>query len=72
MGYTGKRILIVEDEPTIGQVCRRTLRAEGVDVDIAPNGRVARAMMGKDTYDLYLVDIRTPEVNGMQLYRYLQ
>ena len=33
-----KRILVVEDEPAIGQVCLRALTSEGFEVDIAVNG----------------------------------
>jgi len=65
-----KRILVVEDEPVISLVCRRTLTAEGFEVDTASNGIVAKEMVNKKEYDLCLIDIRTPEMNGMQLYHY--
>jgi DNA-binding response OmpR family regulator len=68
----GKRVLVVEDEPAIARVCVRTLTAEGFEVDIAVNGKVAHYWLDKNMYDLCLVDIRTPEMNGMELYRQLQ
>jgi CheY-like chemotaxis protein len=67
-----KRILVVEDEPSICQVCLRTLTAEGYKVDIAVNGAIAGKMLGEKEYDLCLIDIRTPIMNGKQLYQYIQ
>jgi len=67
-----KRILVVEDEPAISQVCLRTLTSEGFEVDIAVNGAVAQDMLGKKDYDLCLIDIRTPVMNGRELYQYIK
>ena len=36
-----KRILVVEDEPAISQICRRVLTRDGFEVDTAINGEVA-------------------------------
>ena len=66
-----KRILVVEDEPAISQVCLRALTSEGLEVDIAINGDVAQDMLGKKDYDLCLNDIRTPIMNGKQLYQFI-
>jgi DNA-binding response OmpR family regulator len=67
-----KRVLVVEDEPLIAKVCVRTLTAEGFVVDIAVNGKIAHQWLNNNMYDLCLVDIRTPEMNGMELYRQLK
>ncbi len=67
-----KRILIVEDEPAISQVCLRILTSEGLDVDIAANGLVAQDMLSKKGYELCLVDIRTPVMNGKELYQHIK
>ena len=66
------RILVVEDEPAISDVCQRVLTSEGFEVDIAVNGEVARDMLGEKDYDLCLIDIRTPRMNGKQLYQCIQ
>ena len=66
-----KKILAIDDEPVIRMVSVKILKAEGFDVDIACNGLVAKEMAGKTIYDLFLSDIRTPEMNGMQFYDYL-
>jgi DNA-binding response OmpR family regulator len=64
-----KRILLVDDEPAIGEVCQRVLTSGGFEVDIAVNGDIAQDRLGEKGYDLCLIDIRTPIMNGKQLYR---
>ena len=68
----GMKALAIEDEPVIARVCHRLLTAEGYQVDIAINGMVARDMVGEEKYDLFLSDIRTPEMNGIEFYWYLR
>jgi len=67
-----KRILVVEDEPAIGEVCRRVLVSEGFEADIAVNGKVAQDMIEKRRYESCLIDIRTPAMNGKELYQWLK
>ncbi len=67
----GKIILVVEDEPTICDVCMRVLAGEGLRVDTAADGLVAKGMIEKKDYDLCLVDIRTPVMNGKELYQHI-
>ena len=65
------RILLVEDEPIIRYICYRVLGSDGFHLDMAENGRVARQKTQTDDYDLILVDLRTPMINGRELYGYL-
>jgi len=67
-----KRILAIDDEPVISRVSLRVLKSDGFEVDIAGNGLVAKEMTGKTDYDLYLCDIRMPEMHGMEFYEYLR
>jgi DNA-binding response OmpR family regulator len=69
---SAKRMLVVEDEPSISDVCRRVLTEEGFEVDIAANGKIAQGMINKKPYDLCLIDIRTPTMNGKELYEWLK
>jgi len=64
-----KKILVVEDEAAIARVCSQTLTGEGFDVDIANNGSIAEDMLEEKEYDLVLIDVRTPVMNGKQLYQ---
>ncbi len=70
--YDIRRVLVVEDEPSVGDVFRRVLRPQGFEVDIAVNGVVALRMVEEKHYDHCLIDIRTPEMNGMEFYMWLQ
>ncbi len=71
-----KTALVVEDEQSIGKLCERVLTAEGFEVDIAVNGKVAQDMIkdiaDKKQYELCIVDIRLPEMNGMELYDWMK
>ena len=66
-----KRVLVVEDEPGISRICQRVLTSEGLEVDIAINGEIAQDMLAKKDYALCLIDIRTPVMNGKQLYQHI-
>ena len=66
------KILAVEDEPGIRQVCHRVLTSQGYQVDFAGNGVAAESMLMKEDYDLLLVDIKTPVMDGKQLYHYIE
>jgi CheY-like chemotaxis protein len=67
-----KSILVIEDEPAIALVCRRTLGAEGFDVDVAVNGKIGLDMLKQKEYDLCLVDVRTPAMSGIEFYEYME
>ena len=71
-GAGAKRILVVEDEPAICDVCQRVLASEGFEVDIAVNGKVAQDIIEEKQYNLFLIDIRLPVMNGMELYQWLK
>jgi len=69
---SGKSVLVVEDEPGIARICLRTLVAEGFQVDIAVNGDIGLDMWRKKNYDLCISDIRTPRMNGIELFHQLE
>ena len=66
-----KNVLVVEDEPSIRIICRRVLAGKGFEVDLADNGKEAQELIKKKDYALALVDIRTPTMNGIELYTWL-
>lgn len=65
-----KRFLVVENEPAIREVCLRVLTREGFGV-VAISGEVARDMLEEKEYDLYMIDIGRPAVNGKELYQFI-
>jgi len=60
------RILLVEDYPTNQQVALRHLRNTGYIVDLADNGQIAVDAYNKKHYDLILMDIQMPIMDGYQ------
>ncbi|MDY0324723.1 MAG: transporter substrate-binding domain-containing protein [Candidatus Cloacimonadaceae bacterium] len=59
------RILLVEDEPVNQMVTKRQLEIWGLSVDIANNGSEALIMYDKEPYDLILMDICMPVMDGI-------
>jgi two-component system NtrC family sensor kinase len=66
-----KRILVVEDEPVISHVCQKVLVKRGFSVDVAADGRKAIEKINERSYNLCILDLRLPGINGFQLYQYL-
>ena len=67
-----KKVLVVDDEPVISHVCKRVLTTMGFDVDVAVDGFMAKGMVDANTYDLCITDIRTPRMNGLEFFQYLE
>ena len=67
-----KRILVVEDEPVICEVCLKVLTEAGYEVHIAANGREGADKLKTQSYDLVIVDARMPMMDGQQLYRHIK
>ena len=65
-------VLVVEDEGFIAETLEEILAAEGYQVDVAGNGRVALEKIAAQNYDLILSDLRMPELDGLGLYRRLE
>ncbi|HDP97955.1 MAG TPA: response regulator, partial [bacterium] len=61
-----KNILVVDDDDVIRLSCELTLKAEGMVVDSAENGRVGVEMLKKKKYDLILLDLMMPEMQGTE------
>ena len=70
-GASAGRVLVVEDEPAISQVCLRTLVGEGFEVDIAEHGAKAQEKLKVKDYDICLIDIMTPVMDGKRLFRWI-
>lgn len=58
------RVLIVEDEPDIRRLLRAYLENEGFAVEETNNGQRALSMVKQNQYDLVILDIMIPEVDG--------
>ncbi|MFH1135865.1 MAG: response regulator [Pseudomonadota bacterium] len=60
------QILLVEDYPTNQQVALRHLRGAGYQVDLAENGRQAVEMFRRKVYDLIMMDLQMPIMDGFE------
>ena len=60
------RILIVEDEVNQGLMYEQELTDEGYVVDVANSGKSALEMVDKTAYDLVVMDIGMPEMDGLE------
>ena len=64
-----KRILIVEDESSISDFIKDELEYEGYDVCIKDDGREGLEEALKNEYDLIILDIMLPSMNGFEICR---
>ena len=65
-------ILIVDDEPNIVMSLEFLMRKNGYQVGIARNGIEALAAIDQTPYDLILLDVMMPDVDGLQVCRQLR
>lgn len=61
------RVLVVEDEKKVAAAVRRGLEAEGFTVDVALNGNDGKWMAMENEYDVMVLDIMLPGINGFKL-----
>ena len=67
-----QRILVVDDEPQITRVLRRSLTSHGYDVRVAAEGLAALQTFGDWPPDLVVTDLSMPGTDGLQLCRNLR
>src|SRR5713101_729958 len=66
------KILVVDDEPQITRVLKTTLSSHGYAIRTASDGDDALQVMKSWTPDLVMTDLRMPNMNGVELCRYLR
>lgn len=66
------KLLIVEDEPKTGEYLRQGLAESGFITDLAQNGVDGLHLALTDEYDLIVLDIMLPELNGWQILQTLR
>jgi len=66
------RVLIAEDDSALASFVKKGLEAEHYAVDIAADGEQARAMAGELEYDLVILDLNLPLLDGISVLRYLR
>ncbi|HXT55457.1 MAG TPA: response regulator [Candidatus Eisenbacteria bacterium] len=61
------KILIVEDEESLRFVLQKALEAEGYWVQLAANGGLAQRLLTDTHFDVSLMDIKLPDIDGLDL-----
>ena len=64
-----KKILVIEDDPDIGNMLEINLREEGYAVELANNGELGLQRLREAHYDLLVLDVMLPGVNGLDVCR---
>jgi DNA-binding response OmpR family regulator len=68
----GGKILVVDDNEVNQDMLSRRLQREGYETATASNGREAIRMLSEQAFDLVLLDIMMPEMNGFEVLEYLK
>lgn len=68
-GYAGSRVLLAEDEPIAREIMCCLLEDVGFLVDLAADGRQAVELARRNPYELILMDIQMPELDGIEATR---
>ena len=69
LAQAGLRVLLAEDHPVNQKVASRMLERMGHTVVIAPDGRQAIAALEADDFDVVLMDVQMPEMDGFEAVR---
>jgi DNA-binding response OmpR family regulator len=64
-----KKILVVDDEPDLTMLCKMILEDEGFSVDAFTDSLLALEYFKPNFYDLLILDIKMPGLDGFELYK---
>lgn len=62
-----KNILVIDDEEIVRISCRRALTPEGFNVEVARDGLEGLRLLKDKPYDLILIDLKMPNMDGMEV-----
>ncbi len=66
------KILLLEDDPLLGESLKEYLELDDLKIDWAQDGEEVLNLTFEGRYDLYVLDINVPEINGLELLRELR
>ncbi len=66
------KVLVVEDIPLNQLLMKTVLEDFGFEMEIASNGKIAIEMLGHKPYDIILMDLQMPEMNGFEATEYIR
>ncbi|NPA11783.1 MAG: response regulator transcription factor [Epsilonproteobacteria bacterium] len=65
-------VLLVEDDTQLAKIVKRILEHKDFKVDLCEDGKEAIELIKQNDYDLYLIDINIPYINGIELVKYIK
>lgn len=66
------RLLLVDDDQELCAELKEILTDQGFGVDVVHNGHTARALLATNHYDLALLDLKIPGIDGYELLEYVR
>jgi len=66
------RILLVEDEVSLASFIRKGIESENYELDVAYDGLMGQRMFEQRPYDVVILDVNLPHINGFELCRYIK
>ena len=66
-----KKVLVVDDEEGIRAGIERILSKRGFEVHLAESGEQALKMLGRETFDVALIDLKMPGISGFDVIAYI-
>ncbi|WP_400191776.1 response regulator [Hymenobacter sp. B81] len=66
------KLLLVEDEPKLASFIKKGFENEAYELEVAYDGRVGQSLLEKNRYDVVILDVNLPYVNGFELCRRLR
>lgn len=66
------RLLLVEDEPKLASFIQKGFENEGYELDVAYDGRMGQSLFRQNEYDLVILDVNLPYINGFELCRLIR
>jgi two-component system response regulator TctD len=66
------RALVVEDDPAIGRLVARLLTRKHIETEVVMDGGLASTLLDSNDYDVVILDLMVPGVNGFELIEHLR
>lgn len=72
MSFMKTKILLVEDDPALGFVVKDSLEQEQYQIDLQTDGKAGQRAFDQNQYDLCVLDVMLPEMDGFTLAQYIR
>ncbi|OUJ74643.1 response regulator [Hymenobacter crusticola] len=66
------KLLLVEDEPKLASFIKKGFENEGYEIEVAFDGRMGQSLLRQNHYELIILDVNLPYVNGFELCRQIR